>query len=319
MGVTRRHTLYGVELDTDSLAGSSVVLGGIKGQVIEADTEVRNDTSSGEAYPTHLAMVSQKIMATFRTTSIAAGLDVIGLTGLPIFATSQDGVNLYAYAHAEGGTRASGSNHRKYNVKQGIIVPQRITCDHQGDAVIEYRLLTTWDGTNNPVVITDSSAVPTNGVDSARFTIGKCTLANLTINHITSFELDFGHVIETEGADSDKWDTFVSIRETKPVLRLRGRDIEWLDASVYPLEGAVATQANTSFYLRKRSASTSSGFVADATQEHIKFNAAGLAHVTTIFDAETEGNPPAEVAVEMPMRYDGTNAIIVVDTTSAIT
>jgi len=317
MAVARRHSLYGVELDTDAMAGTAVVLGGIKGQVIEAETEVRNDTSSGEVYPTHLAMVSQKIMATFRTTSIAVALDNIGLTGLLIAGASQDGVNLYAYKHAEGGTRASGSNHRKYTVKEGIIVPQRITCEHQADATIEYRLLSTYDGTNDPIVVADSSAVPTNGADLARFTIGGCTIESVAISHIISWEIDFGVVIETEGADSDKWDTHVSIRELKPVLRLRGRDAEWLKSTAIPLGGKAATHANTTLFLRKRS-TTASGFVADATSEHVSFTAAGLAHITTIFDAESEGNPPAEFALEMPLYFDGTNAPLVIDTTAAI-
>jgi hypothetical protein len=319
MGITRRHTLYGCEFDTDSMAGANVVLGGIKGQLIEAETEVRNDTSSGEIYPTHLSMPSQRIMATMRTTSIAAALNTIGtFAGLPIFATTQDGVNLFAYKHAEGGGRTSGGAHRKFNVKQGIAIPRRITCQHQGDAELEFVVLATWDGTNSPVVVTDAFTLPTNGTDAARFTIGKCTINSDLIDHITSWELDFGILSEMEGSDSDKWPTFVSVQEAKPIFRLRGVDIEWFKSTVLPLEGSVATHATTTIYLRKRSAATSSGFVADATQEHISFTAEGLAHLETLFDGTADGNPPAQVSLSMPCRYDGTNAPVVVDTTAAI-
>lgn len=310
MGVARRHTLYGVEL-------ASTTLGGIRGQAIETDTNVNADTSSGDIYVTHLAMNGQMVRARFDTTSLAVALGVCGLTGMAI--TDSDDVVMYAYKLAEGAGRAAGSVHRSYTFNEGIVVPRRITCSHQEDARIEYDVLPTYDGTNDPVVVADSAAVPTQGADNARFTIGGCTLESLAIGHITSFELDFGILAEQEGADSDKWPTHVAIQEAKPVLRLRGTDIEWAKSTVIPtLQGKVVTHANTTVFLRKRSAATATGFVANGTAQHIKFTFEGLAYIETIFDGRAEGNPPAEVSLVMPLRYDGTNVPVVVDTAAAI-
>ena len=80
------------------------------------------------------------------------------------------------------------------------------------------------------------------------------------------------------------------------------------------MEGVQATHANTSFYLRHR---TRTGFVADATETHILFTAAGLAHFTEPFTAS--GTEAGEATLVIETENDGTNDPIVIDTTSAIT
>lgn len=305
-----RHSLYGVEL-ADTVP---VVLGGIESVNVRSGTEHRADTTSGALYPTHAAIVAQKPAADFTSFAIHDCLDNCGIAGLSI-ADLANGLSLYAYKHADGGGRSTGSTHRKFNFKKGLIVPRRISCEHRGDAMIAYDVLPTWDLTNDPVIESDSVAVPTAPSDDERFTIGSVTIGAISIAEIRSFELDFGVSASTEGADSDIFDTHASIDEVLVMLTLRGVKLEWLAAAAIPRSGKAATHANSSFYLRKR-LQTSAGFVANATAEHIKGTMAGLAWIEDIFTGGR--NSPAECSLKMVAKFDGTNLPVVFTTASAI-
>ena len=305
------HGLYCVVLNDTA----DITLGGIESLNIRTQVEHVAEATSGEIYPRHQAINAIKPVADFSSFCLSQCLDAIPLTGKSISAMAT-GVDLYGYAHAHGGGRAGANLHRKYTIADGMIVPTKISCDHRGDAIISYNILSTWDGTNAPIIETDLASVPTAESDDERFTIGKCTLGSVLLGDIRNWELDFGISAVTEGADSDIYDTHVSIVECKPVLTLKGIDIEWMKAANIPLVGKAATHATSSVYLRKR-LQTAAGYVADATAEHIKFTMDGLAFVEDIFSSRGKG--PTECSLKLAMRFDGTNAPFVLDTTSAIT
>lgn len=293
---------------------ADVTIGGIESINISSQVEHKADPTSGEIYPRHQAIVAIKPVADFASYCLAQCLDVVPLTGKSI-SDMATGVDLYGYAHAHGAGRAGANLHRKYTIADGMVIPDKITCDHRGDALMTCKILSTWDGTNSPVIEADLQSVPAAESDDERFTIGKCVLGAVTIPDIRSWELDFGITANTEGADSDIYDTHVSIVECRPVLTLRGIDLEWLKAANIPLVGKAGTHANTSVYLRKR-LQTAAGYVADGTAEHIKYTIDGLLWIEDIYKA---GKGPAECSLKLAARFDGTNAPLVLDTTSAIT
>ena len=305
------HGLYSVVLNDTA----DITLGGIESLNIRSQVEHVAEATSGEIYPRHQSINAIKPVADFSSYCLADCLTAIPLVGKSISAMAT-GLDLYAYAHVHGGGRAGASLHRKYTIADGMIIPTKISCDHRGDAIISYNVLSTWDGTNAPVIETDLQSVPTAGDDDERFTIGKCTLGSVVIADIRNWELDFGISATTEGADSDIYDTHVSIVECKPVLTLKGIDIEWLKAAAIPLVGKAATHATTTVYLRKR-LQTAAGYVADATAQHIKMTMEGLAWIEDVFSSRGKG--PTECSLKLAMRYDGTNAPIVITVASAIT
>lgn len=312
MGVTRKHTLYDCELGK----ATPLSLPGISSMELSSETEVVAEATSGALYPEHIAMTAQDPTANLSTFCIAKFLTEIALTGLSI-STLPTGLNLFAYKHAEGSGRAGASSHRKYGIGEGIIVPVSLSCDHRGDCQLQYKVIATYDGTNAPVVITDTVTLPTAGNDDERFTIGKTVLGNITIDHLKSVSLDFGIEAEPDSADSDIWSTHVSIKQTKPVFTFRGVDVEYLKSSNIPLEGKASTHATTSVHFRKRSLDAS-GFVSDSTAEHVKITADGLAYVDKIFSAQESGGA-AEATVMLPCRYDGTNSPLVISPAAQIT
>lgn len=318
MSVALLHGLEAVKIDVND--ATTTVLSGTDRYRLATNSQISNTITDGDYYARIQALVAQQNTAMFETLHVAQALALCGLEGLRVSATggSKTGITFFAKKQTEGGTRASGSVHDAYNYKEGIMVPRRLICEHQGNARIEYEILATWDGTNLPVVISTTQALPTNPNTPELFTLGPITLdldgTPTAFTQVRQFELDFGINAETLGADSDIWDTFARIADIQPSITLRGIDKAWFAATKVPLTGVQIDHAGTVIALRKRLHGTT--FVADATAEHIGITAAGMAVVDTPFDAS--GNQVGETSIRIPLRYDGTNLPAVIDTTYAL-
>lgn len=310
MSVSNRHSIYAVRLD-DTV---DVILKAIGSVNLRTETQYRGDVTSGAVYREHQAIVGQAPTGDFTTMALAQAIDNIWLTGLSIGSLAS-GFDFFAYKHQEGGSRATGTSHRQYRFTEGLIVPRRLSVEHQGDAELTYDVLPTYDGTNDIVQVSDSVAVPSVPSDDERFTIHSVSLGGVTISGVKSIEIDFGINVEREGADSDLWPTHASIVSINPVLTIRGITMDWLSSSNIPLIGKSGTHANSVIKLRKR-LQTQAGFVADGTSEHISITGNGLAYIDDAY--ASQGDSPNEVSIVMPMRYDGSNAPLVVDTTATL-
>jgi len=223
---------------------------------------------------------------------------------------------LYAQKWADGGSRTSGSNHRKFTFSKGLLIPTRLTANHRDDAELECNaLVVSADGSTAPITIAESQAVPAV-TDDGRHTIGPCKVGNITLTQIDGIGIDFGLDVLIEGSDSDVYDSIAVIREVRnPTITITTSDIDTLKATMIPVGGIACTQANTIVYLRKRQ--NQATLLATGTAEHIKFAAYGMAVVETGIDASS--NDPGEARLRIECAYDGTNAPITVNTASAIT
>jgi hypothetical protein len=313
MAFTEKHSIWAVQFDK----ATDVILGGITRSRLDLGAELRSEPTSGEPYARHQAVVARKPMASFTTLSLDTALTEIGALGLYVLSTGTVvAINLYAQAHSAGGTRASGSAHRKYNIVRAFLVPRRLRCDFGGDASLDVDLIVMSDGSaNNAVIESDAVALPAGIADADRFTIGPVTLGALSFTQIKGFELDFGLNVVPEGADSDIYPVYVSIQDIKPMLTIRGLDAKWLKSDKIPFVGMAATHANSTIFLRKR-AQTGASFVVDGTAEHIKLTMAGFLRVTQAFDGS--GGAGVETVAVLEGKFDGTNNPVVVTVDSAI-
>lgn len=308
MGVAIKHSLYAIE------AGSALI-GGISDDNLALNPDIRNEPMSGEIYARFQALYGMAPDGAFTTRAIAAAIDAIGLLGVDI-ALLTGGLNLYGQQHLLGGTRTTGDTHLKYNIVAGMVIPVSLSVSHQGDATINYRILVISDGSaNNPVILTASVALPTGIADNEAFTLGKSTLGGILIPQKTSMEINFGINVIAEATDSDIWPTFISIESVNPSLTFNITDLTMMDAAKIPFGGKVCTHADSAVYLRKRAAGGT--FVADATAQHIKFTLDGVAVMSEPRNAS--GSDPAGAVITVPLRFDGTNAPLTVNTASAIT
>lgn len=305
MTLAALYGLYAVEVD-------STVVGGITRQNLATNSEINGEPTAGEVYRRHVSLYSQKVAPGFTTVDVAAGLGAAGALGVSIDGLGA-GLKFYAQQHESSGTRKTGSTHRMFTFNAGILVPRQLRVPHRGDAELTYEAILTYDGSNDPVVITDSSAVPA-AVDASYFTLGGATIGGVSCGGKSDLTVDFGLDAMGEGGDSDVWDTIASIRNARSSITFESLDPTLFSAANIPLEGKAATHANTIIYLRKRM--QGGQFVADLTAEHIKLTGDGMVVPDDCFSADK--NNPGRVSFTLPLRYDGTNAPLVVDPASAI-
>lgn len=292
---------------------NTTVLGGITRQSINLGNMVRSVPTAGAVTSKFVALYHQSPTASFQTLNVGGALDLAGYQGTSIAGLAA-GLIMYAMKKAEGGTRTSGTAHRKYVFREGLVIPRTLTANHGEDATLDYDVIGTYDGSNLPVVETDSVALPTSPDDALRWTLHSATLESEALTGIQGFTLDFGISAAVASSDGDLYPTFSCIDSQAPRITLRGIDTLWLASGVIPKTGLAITQANTSIFLKKR---TDGGtFVADITAEHIKLTAAGMAVVQNAFDGS--GNENATCDIEFTVNDDGTNAALLFDTTNAI-
>lgn len=315
-GVTRKHNIYAVNFNDES----DTQIAGIVDQNLRFDHTVRAEGSSGTIYPQHISNVGTRFGGSFSTLHLKSALTAIqtGSPPLALFIRSAGllatGFEFFAQAHADGGSRATGANHRSYTVKKGLIYCDRLSASHQGDALLTCGVLPTWDGTNDPIAYADGASVPTLVADDQRYTLGPVTVAGIVIPQVRSIELNFGIQVSTEGADSELYDRFASVVQVRPVLVLRGIDVTWWASAIIPTLGILGSAANTKIYLRRRT--SGGGLDSDVTATHIKLVIPGYSIIGDPFSGR--GTDAAETSIMLTARYDGTNAPIVATIDTAI-
>jgi len=307
-----KHDLYGVLIN-------STLLGGIIRQEINTNSVHRGEPASGAINPSVMSVVDQIVGASFATLDIETALGELtgdseyGQFGWTI---TGDGLSMYGYKHVDGGGRAGASSHRKYNFVKGLVIPQTLSVSHGGDAVLSYRVFPAYNGSADPVVLTEDQSVPGSITDANRYTLGPCTVGNISLDGLRGLDIDFGIAVEQEPIQSEVWPRVVSIRSAAPVITIRGIDLAWhADSGGIPLEGLAGTHANSTIYLRRRK--TGGSFYADNEAEHVKFTAAGLITVQNMMSAD--GRSAAEASLMMSCYHDGDNLPLSVDTSIAIT
>jgi len=299
MAITNVHRLYDAKI-------GSTVLGGVNKQSIGGGGVVDGAPSGAEVYNRFLAMRGQEPVASFDTWHVALGFALVGLSGA-VIGDLTGGLILYAQKGVEGSVRAGATSHRSYTFNEGIIYPTSLSVSGQGDAVLSYAVIATYDGSNDPIVLGDSVSLPAITGAEERFGLGPVTLESISLPAMRGFDIDFGIEAAAYGTDGNIWPTYSDISMIKPRITFRGIDSAWLKSSAVPLAGLKCTNANTKFYLRRRT--LGGGYVSDVTATHCKFTATGMAHVVDAFDAS--GNELAECSVALETYYDGTNAPLI--------
>ena len=301
-------SIYGVEFN-------ATVVGGITQQAGRLGTTIVGEARSGEPYPRNKVVTEQKPEVDFTSIECAAALAQCGALGSSI-ADLAAGLKLYAYMNLDGGLRATGSTHRKITIVEGIVYPTTLSWQNAGLAQVAYRAMAKYDGSNAPIASTDDSAVPTASDDDERFSCGPVTIGGVSIDQVTSLNIEFGIEVMAKARQGAIWPTDIWIKSISPTITITTDDVlDWAAAAI-PTGGLACTQANTILYLRKWNAG-GTGFVTDVTAQHIKLAAAGLAHVETPFDGS--GSDEQTTTLKLEVAYDGTNAPIAINTASAIT
>jgi hypothetical protein len=285
MGVQSLHYLAPVKIGNTGLGGITATDNPIR-------NEIRDEPSSGELTARIQALAGQGFDPSFTTQDIAAALAACGAMGCALAASP---LNLYAQAGSDDGRRAAGG-HTMYTYQHGLLLPQSLECNHQGDCSLSYAAVVTWDGVHDPLVVSDGASLPAIDATSL-WTLQSASLGGVAVPQLRSVRLNFGLKAEAEGADSDIWASRPSVSAIQPVITVTTTRI----SALLPLIGDSGT-----FSLVFREREEGGTFTAHT----LTLSGSGLANFTKPFGAR--GNRPGEADLEARPKYDGANDPIII-------
>jgi hypothetical protein len=309
MSIEKLHGLSALSLFPDELQ-AAVVIGGLTNVDAQSQVQVTCEATTGSAWPEFVATIAANPIANFQSYSLATLGTALGLQGLSMF-TNQEGQDpnpgckFFGVQRQHGGVNKSGSYHQCYKAIDGVIYFSKLACDHQGNVLTTINMMPTIpDGKSDPLTLLEDQALPTIAQDNERFTMGPVTLqyANgspLVLKQNSNFSLDLGVRAVVTGSDSDVFPSHVYLK-FMPVLTFTTSDVRLLKSAGIPLTGMPLNYVGSRVYLRKRSGTSSTKFVADDTAEHIEITPReGLAHHDNIFSAQQDGDGSATISIKL--------------------
>lgn len=312
MAIYKPHT---IKIHPDG--ASSVIMGDLLDLDESGQYEKRAEVTAPNTVPTHVAIDGRVFMLRGSTYDLKNLLDTIGVSGLGIAGATNPGVVAYWQKFDDMGFAVSGSNHLSRTYANGVLVPRMVSCDHQGDAKLTFELHIFGDGTNAPVTLSTTAALPTITATPNRWTLGPITLGGISFSEYTGIEIDFGNNIQLRGVQSYLDPTHVEQKTHEPKITITGIDPTWFASAKVAVGGLVIANSTDSIYLKKRT-QTATSFVPNGTAEHIKFTPAGLASMGSIGRAQAQR--VGESTIEITLAKDSSgNAPLVLSTASAIT
>lgn len=285
------------------------IVGSMNSVAMPTDAEIVREVNAGQIFAKQVHQNFRSAAVNFTSWNLNALLGTIGLSGLCI-GPGNDYIALHAYvARYDCNQIVDGSVHTRYEINKGIVFPTTLSVDHQGNGQLSYSVIAIFDGTNDPIAKATGQALPAipTGEDD-RWTMHDAHVNNILVAQKKSINIDFGPQTNTEGADSEPFDSWVSLDAVLPTITIQGIDPDYLDAAgpVTSLAGDdVANVDVNRVRLKKRG-------VLVSVSEHIIINTQGLARITDPFSST--GNDPGRTEMRIEAIEEGVNAPLVIQT-----
>jgi len=307
MSVSGLWNLYGVK------PASGAIIDGIVNHDFTPNDETLRHLADGAADATLITLMQQSPQHVLTTRSLATALGQIGWAGIDI-PTTEATFAMYWRQMAEHGTRKSGSAHIKMTVNKGYVYGQQVEASQGSGAQFTFGLQCGWDGTNAPIISTDSNqALPADGASLELFTLGPVKINGTLLPGVQRTSVTFGIQLYLAFGDGEVWPTLITVQERSPAIVC-----ECLDATALfdlGLTGTAQGATDSLVYFRKKLANGAN--VPDATAEHVSVGvAAGRISVES-----QRGGAGGQVVTPVRIEpvFDGVNAQLAFNTATAIT
>lgn len=264
----------------------------------------------GAIDPTFVAVKEQRPSFEFTTNAIAVALGLAGIDGIAIAPAAL--FKGFLQATTEGGGRPGGSAHQLVTITKGILVPRQLSAQGTDDAKLTMEAVAAWDGTNDPIKFTASSALVGDATATEAFVCGPVVLNGVTIEGILSITIDFGLTFLAPISSGEIYPRFITINQRRPVIT-----IETSNASLgatYGLSGVPQDATDSLVYFRK--VLEGGGRVPIATTQHISFGVdEGIFFIESIPASDGDF---ARTRITFTPSFDGTAPILAISTAVAI-
>jgi len=305
MSIGNVYSLYSAEID-------GTLLNQMQSLSLDAGAEYFTGRSPGVVDPQFMAQRGQQAKIGFSTSAVKSALTLAGIGSVQVTAGAE--ADFYMQRLSAGGGYASGSVHQRWRVASGILSLKSLKASHDALATADFDVLCLSASGNDPIVVTGGQALPAGSpAFSEAYVAGPVSLNGTAIGGVQSITIDTGLKTFELGADGEFATTFAGYTERAPKITIRAINCDALTTFGF---AAVAQSATDSvIYLRK--VASGGKRVADATAEHIKLSIDD--GIMIVKSSAPKAGEPAEIEVEIMPAWDGTNAVIAINTASAIT
>jgi len=300
MAVSRAFTLYAANINT-------VLIDQIESFNYDAGLQKLMLRVDGSVDPTYIAIGNQSPRISLTTSKIATALGLCSIGGLAMTAGT-----FFFQQIASGGTRATGSSHTKLAATTGFVIPRRLSAQLNQPATIEYDVICLSNAGAAPITATKSQALAGTPDADECYVAGKVAINGTALSGVQSISIDFGITEIVMSGDGDVYPSFAAVMSRQPRITIEVPDTDLL--ADFGTEGDVQGATDSIVYLRK--VSEGGTRVADETEEHISLTIDD-GHVS-VDSANASTDQPATASVMIDPVFDGTNDILVIDTTAAI-
>jgi len=302
MSVDKAYTLAQCSLDGTTIDGMQElgVEHGLGLQVAGAD---------GDPFATYSAIAAVGSIITAGTSKVAVALAKFAGSEIKLYTGHT--AAFYFQALALGARRTAGSTHLKKTISTGIAIPRSLSVAQGGVAQFSFDAVAIYDGTNNPILIADSQALPGTPTLDAQHTVGKVSVNGSQVSGIQSINKEFGITLFILSADGDPRPTFVAVKTIRPAIRVVTTDMSFA-ATLGNL--GLKRSSTTVVYLQKRDQGAT--LVAANVAEHISFTMNEGQITPGRSGVSQEGHATKEFVLQPT--YNGTNAPFVTDTACVI-
>jgi hypothetical protein len=280
---------------------------GVTDYAANPGVETTRPITDGDTLSTKTSEISNAPEMTVTTLAIATALTKLGGgSGRGVIGP----VTLWNLKRDATGEIASGTVHSKQVLSEAISVPDSLRIDQSGNAALSFRSLG-YNASDEPLQWLTGEAAPAALVrESSYYGLGPFNIGAQEIlskvNWTLSWQPGFHPPYQTDGEPQPQAQALSAVL---PILTLELLDG---DMAAYLMGGGAGTWKSPKalpdpliFYLRKRVEGT--GYVGDATPEHVKFT---VAEGTVRWDGSS-GNPRSHrFTVEPTAQTDGTPALV---------
>ena len=328
MAVQDVYKLHSIEFD-DASSPTTFAFGSMANGSMPTDSEVVREQNAGRIFPSHSHVAFRAANINLTTWNIGTALWKLGTEGICIATATgppaKRGVSVYVARYTCNSIAASG--HVRYTAPKGLVHPTTLSVDHQGNCQLGIMVVgVSEDGVNEPLIKEEGVTLPdlTASYDisgqahneAARWTMDQTTVRGIALLQKKSINIEWGAQVQSEGADSEGFDTWSSLNSMLPTIRFVGIDPHWWRAAspgpagpVDNLGGSRALHANTSLYFRKRE-------VTPATTEHVLISAGGTLMMDDAFNVT--GNDVGRSNMRLDTIEDGANKPLAITVNTAI-
>lgn len=278
------YTIHGFKI-------GNTVIGGTSSQGLTNNFTIRNEATSGRAYPANVGITGVRPEIDITSTSLEDVLDAMSFEGAKI--ASGNAVTIYAQQFKDGGTRET-SGHYQVTSSNGMCYIDSISWRQGDNATVSFKSILLPDNSNNPpYTMSTASSLPALPAEDDLWGVTGVTFNSVDLTGFTGVTINAGITLVYEEVEGNYFPTIVAIQEYKPTISIDGN----FSASLF--KALTADKASGTITFSKRDEGPA------YTSDTITLGFYGLGRSSDGFNGS--GNNISTAKFDIDCCYDGTN------------